>query len=286
VHVDTSFNGILRRWGLGRFRWIKDQFISWKYVQPLSLEDAVATDAVSLSVTRRQLRELPPEDLADALEELSGKEQEALFSALDPETAAETLLEAEPRARRQLIADLRKERARSILAEMSIPQLAGLLTVLPHDDAEEMLGLLPADKAKHIKTILSREEAKARDLMDQDFLTFAKESKVGEVLVKIRLSGREHHAVSYVYVVGDDGKTLVGVVDLRELVLAGDTQPISEIMVSPVVTVEHDDIQEDLAQVFGKYHYRMIPVVDPQDQLLGVVRYNDIMRGLVTRPKD
>ena len=75
-------------------------------MQPLSLEDAVPTDRVSLSVTRKQLAELPGEDLADALEELSGKEQQALFSALDPEKAAETLIEAEPRAQRQIMARL------------------------------------------------------------------------------------------------------------------------------------------------------------------------------------
>src|SRR5512135_1782639 len=62
VHVDTSFNGFLRKWGLGGLKLIKDRFISWKYVQPLSVEDASATDKVTLSVTRRQLRELPPED--------------------------------------------------------------------------------------------------------------------------------------------------------------------------------------------------------------------------------
>ena len=46
VHVDISFNGFLRRWGLRKARWIKDELISWKYVQPLSVEDAVATDKV------------------------------------------------------------------------------------------------------------------------------------------------------------------------------------------------------------------------------------------------
>ena len=112
VHVDISFNGFLRRWGLGWLHLVKDHFISWKYVQPLSLEDAVATDKVSLSITRRQIKELPSEDLADALEELSGEEQQALFSALDSEKAAETLIEAEPRAQRQIIANLRQERAR------------------------------------------------------------------------------------------------------------------------------------------------------------------------------
>jgi CBS domain len=56
VHVDASFNGFLRRWGLERFKWANDQLISWRYVQPLSLEDAGATDAVSLSITRKQIK--------------------------------------------------------------------------------------------------------------------------------------------------------------------------------------------------------------------------------------
>jgi len=115
VHVDISFNGFLRKWGLGWFRSIKDRFISWRYVQPLSLEDAVASDTLSLSITRAQVKELPSEDLADALEELSGEEQTAVFSLLDSEKAAETLMEAEPRAQRQIIANLRQERARTIL---------------------------------------------------------------------------------------------------------------------------------------------------------------------------
>ena len=105
-----SFNGFLRRWGLGRVHaGSSDHLISWKYVQPLSLEDAIPTDRLKLSVTRSQLQDLPGEDLADALEELSGKEQQALFSALDPEKAAETLIEAEPRAQRQIIEDLTPE---------------------------------------------------------------------------------------------------------------------------------------------------------------------------------
>ena len=147
VHVDISFNGFLRKWGLGWFHSIKDRFISWRYVQPLSLEDAVASDTVSLSITRGQIKELPSEDLADALEELSGEEQTAVFSLLDSEKAAETLMEAEPRAQRQIIANLRQERARTILTEMSMAQLVDLFSVLPHDDKMELLALLPKDQA-------------------------------------------------------------------------------------------------------------------------------------------
>lgn len=288
VHVDISFNGFLRRWGLGNLHLIKDQFISWKCVQPLSLEDAAvktrAKDVMSLSVTRRQLAELPSEDLADALEELSGKEQQAVFQALDSEKAAETLIEAEPRAQRQIIANLRQERARTILGEMSVPQLADLFSVLPHDDKQELMGLLPAEEAQRVQAILSEREADARDLMSTDFYTSTRPARVGEVLLDIREGKREHDAISYIYIINQE-KTLLGVVDLRELVLASDEQTMGDLMASPVVSTDDDDVREDIAELFAKYHYRMLPVVDKQDHLLGVVRYNDIMKGLVTRAK-
>jgi len=286
IHVDTSFNGFLRRWGLGRLQGIKETLISWKYVQPLSVEDAVTTDKVSLSVTRRQLKELPSEDLADALEQLTGNAQEALFSALDSEKAADTLMEAEPRAQRQLIASLRRERARQIFSEMTIPQMANLFSVLPHDDTVELMELLPPESVRRIKAILSEREAKARDLMSSEFVTFPKEARVGEVLQTVRQSGRDPQDISYLYVVGEDGRSLLGVVDLRELVLAADHLTLGELMASPVVSAEEEDVQEDLAEIFAKYHYRMIPVVDTQDRLLGIIRYKDIMKDLVPQVKD
>jgi magnesium transporter len=286
VHVDTSLRGILRRWGLGRFAWIKEELISWKYVQPLSVEDVTKSDKVSLSITRSELKELPPEDLADALEELSGEQQEALFSALDSETAAEVLVAAEPRAQRQLIADLRKERARGVFSEMSVPQLVNVFSVLPHSDKTELLTVLPADVAKRIDAILAEREAKARDLMDGNFVAFAPETKVVEVLAKIRKSGRERREVSYIYVVSPASSILLGVVDLRELVLASDEAALKDLMASPVVSAEEDDLREDVADLFAKYNFRTIPVVDSQDHMRGVVRYRDIMANPDTRAKE
>jgi magnesium transporter len=284
IHVDISFNGFLRKWGLGRLTWIKDQLISWRYVQPLSVEDVGATDTVSLSITRKQIKELPGEDLADALETLSGKEQEAVFSLLDAEKAAEVLHEAEPRAQRQLIANLRVERARTILSEMSIPQLSDLFSVLPHDDMVEMMGLLPKDVGARIKDILSDREANARDLMSTDFVAAAKEAKVGDVLGQMRAGHREHDSISYVYVLAAE-KFLAGVVDLREMVLAPADARLGDLMAAPVVAAEAGDTREDMAEMFAKYHFRMLPVVDGQDVLLGVIHYKDIMKGLVTRAR-
>ncbi|MCL5406099.1 MAG: CBS domain-containing protein [Deltaproteobacteria bacterium] len=283
--VDISFNGFLRRVGLEKLKWTKDRLIPWKYVQPLSVEDVVATDKVSLSITRNQVMELPSEDLADVLEELQGEEQEALFGVLDSEKAAETLAEAEPRAKRQLVEDLSEERAREIFSEMTVPQLADLFAVLPFDDARELLELLEARVAEKVRSILSEREAEADDIMSQDYISVPKEARVAEVLGDIRKAGREPRTISYVYVVNGDGRTLVGVVDLRELVLSPDETALGDIMISPVVAAEKDANREDLVEMFAKYHYRMLPVVDGEDHILGVIDYNDVMKGIVLRAK-
>jgi len=285
VHVDISFNGFLRKWGLGRIRWVKDQLISWKYVQPLSVEDAVSTDKVSLSVTRKQVLQLPGEDLADALEELSGEEQQALFSALDSEKAAETLVEAEPRAQRQIIANLRKEKAHTILSEMTIPQLADLFSVLPHEQMTQLMKLLHPQQARRVRSILSEREAKARDLMSPNYMAATKETKVAEIIEMIRRSSVDPEVISYIYIINSEGQKLVGVVDLREVLLSADNTALGEIMISPAVAAEENDIREDLAEMFAKYHYRMIPVVDEQDHIVGVIHYNDVMKDIVMRVK-
>ena len=284
VHVDISFNGFLSKWHLGKLRWIKDQFISWKYVQPLSVEDAAATDTVVLSLTRKMVKDLPSEDLADALEQLTGEEQQAFFSALDTETAADALVEAEPRVQRQIIANLRHERARMILTELSTAQLADLFSVLPRDHMMLLTSLLPKDAAERITQILSEREGHATALMSTDYVTAVKADKVGDVLRSLRSPDRKHEEISYVYVINPDDGVLIGVADLRELVLASDDAAIGSIMTSPVVTVESDDVREDIADMFAKYHYRMLPVV-AQDKIIGVVHYNDIMKGLVMRAK-
>ena len=285
VHVDVSFNGFLRKWGLGKVTWIKDHLISWRYVQPFSLEDVGATDTLSLSVTRSQARDLPSEDLSDALELLSGEEQQAFFSVLDAEKAAETLIAAEPRTQRQLVADLRREKARAILEQMSVPQLANLLSVLPYDDVRKLLDLLPKEDADRISAIISEHETVARSLMSEEYVAASSDMTAGEAFDMIRAPGRVPEAISYIYVIDKESRFLQGVVDLRELIMAPSQTTLGEIMVTPVVSAQEDDVRETIEELFAKYHFRMLPVVDANDRLLGVIRYKDIMTGLVVLSK-
>jgi magnesium transporter len=283
--VDASFNGFLRKWGLLRLtNLIHEDLIPWKFVQPLSLEDVASSDRLQLSVTKAQLHDLPKEDLADALEELTGQDQEALFSALETEKAAETLTEAEPRAQRQIIASLRQERAQNILARLSTPQLVDLLGVLPHEDAEEMLALLPEERQRRVRALLTEREATAHDFMSLEYLTVTPDLTVAQARAEIRQSGLAYNGISYLYVEGGDGK-LQGAVDARSLLVSEDDARMRDLMDSPAVAAEADDIREDIEAMFAKYHFRMVPVVDPEDRILGVIRFNDIMRGLSSRPK-
>ena len=277
VHVDISFNGFLRKWGLARLFRLKDNLISWRYVQPLSLEDVGTTDAVSLSLTRKQVKDLPSEDLADALEELSGEEQQAIFSVLDDEKAAETLIAAEPRTQRQLVADLRNEKAKTILAQMSVPQLADLFSVLPHDDVAKLTELLPEAENKRIKAIISAYETSAVSLMSDNFLTIGRDMTAAQAIQHIRQSATDPETISYLYVITPKERTLLGVVDLRELVLAPDDARLGDIMGAPVVSAQDDDTRDTIEELFVKYHFRMVPVVDTRDHLMGIIRYNDIM---------
>ncbi len=281
IHVDISFNGFLRKWGLDRFATGKDQLISWRYVQPLSVEEAIggSKDIVTLSVTREQAMELPGEDLADALEVLSGDEQQAMFTALDPEKAADVLVEAEPRAKRQLIAFLREEKARMVLAKMSVPHIADLFSDLPHEKVTELMRCLAPQRATRVKAVMSDADVMASTLMTDRYVAFGKETKVGEALQNLRTHPREHKNITYLYIVVGEEKTLIGVVDLRDLVAAPENTTLGDLMASPVVTAEQRALREDLMELFVKYHFRMLPVVDAHDHLLGVVRYKDIMKG-------
>ncbi len=278
VHVDISFNGFLRKWHLERFASGKDQFISWRYVQPLSVEDHTK-DVVTLSVAREQALELPSEDLADALEVLSGDEQQAMFAALDPDKAAEVLVEAEPRAKRQLIAFLRDEKARRVLEKLSVPQIASLLSDLPHQKAGEMLKMLSPPRAERVQAVMANTDVLASTLMGNRFLAFTKGAKVGDVMRSLRTSTRDHRNIFYFYIVAGEERTLLGVVDLRDLVTAPEDAALGDLMSSPVVTAPQDALREDLIALFARYQFRTLPVVNTQDHLLGIVRYRDIMRG-------
>ena len=137
---------------------------------------------------------------------------------------------------------------------------------------------MPFGTGRSVSRLLAGEqEAVARELVSHEYVAWAKERTVGEVLASIRNATLDPKNISYVYVVEPTERVLQGVVDLRELVLARDEVPLADLMASPVVTADEHDERGKLAEMFDKYHYRMIPVVDSADRMLGVVRAKDVL---------
>jgi len=189
------------------------------------------------------------------------------------------LVEAEPRAKRQLIAFLSEEKARQVLVIMSVLQIADFFSKLPHAKATELMKLLPLARATRVQAIMSNADVPAATLMSEKFFAFPRETRAVDALLLLRQTAGDNRNMLYLYIVAGEGKNLQGVVDLRDLVLAAENTSLGELMISPVVTADHDCLREDLASLFLKYQLHMLPVVDAQDRLLGIVRNRDILKG-------
>jgi len=165
-----------------------------------------------------------------------------------------------------------------VLTKLSVPQIADLFSHLSHEKVTEMMKCLPAARATRVNIVMTHPDVLASSLMSDRFLAFTKEARVSEVLTALRATPCDRRNISYIYLVADRDKTLVGLVDLRDLVTAQPEASLGELMIAPVVTADRDALREDLAESFIKYRFRMLPVVDTHDHLLGVVRYKDLMK--------
>lgn len=166
VHVDVGFRGLMRRAGLMKITdvflraffdyTLSDQFISWKYVQPIS-----SPDLLRLTIAQNRLAQIHPADLADIIEDLDIHKRTAVFQSLDVETAAETLEETDPKIQVSLIKDMDLAEASDIIEEMTLSEAADLLADLPKDKAESILNEMEQDIAEDVKELLAHPEEAA-----------------------------------------------------------------------------------------------------------------------------
>jgi magnesium transporter len=283
AHVDTSMNGFIRRIGLMNTTLFQDRFIPWKYVQPLSVKESPKTDQVALKITRHQLLDLPPEDLANVLETLNRKEQSALFSVMKPEKAADALSKVDPRTKRHIMSWIKHEKAKTVFSEMTAPQIADLFSVLPVSQVSELILTLEPTVYERVSTILLEDTAIAKSLMTPKFFAMTLDTLVGEALSKLKMSGKNSKDIYYLYVVDQDHETLLGVIGLKDLVFAEDSKPLSEVMILSMVSADENDTKETLEDLFIRYHHKTIPVVTPDNKMVGMVRYNDVVKDSVDK---
>lgn len=284
TEVDTSRYARLRRLGLGFLAGIlyhkrdrnNEGAISWMYVQQLPSPISSFKGDVKLKVLKEKLADIHPVDLADILEELDHDQRVMIFSSLSNEHASDTLEEIDPAVQRDIIASLSKDKVVRLINDMTPGQAADILSVLPHAEALGILTLVNPDNAKKIHAILERQEEKVIHYTTQKILKFSPETTVEYVENDYPRHARDKDVIMYIYVVGEED-TLLGVIDLKELLKADDKALLKDIMVENVISLSTESTLKEASQDFARYDFRAIPVTDEKNRLLGVIPYRDVM---------
>jgi magnesium transporter len=281
VHVDVGFRGLMRRVGWEKLvdqalRWffsyvLPNQFISWKYVQLLS-----GSDLLHLSVSQKKLSHLHPADLADIIEDLSGRDRSAIFHALDAETAAETLEEIDPKIQKALIETIPVEKASDIVEEMSPSDAADLLGDLPEDRAEEILEGMEQEKAEDLRELLIHPDETAGGLMTTAYLSLTPGDTIETAIGRLKAEAQHLDIMDYIFIV-DEEEVLQGVVSIRDLLTAHPHQSLAQIQPGRVVSVKLDEDQNEVVEAFAKYGFRALPVVDEEGHLKGVISFRSVL---------
>jgi CBS domain-containing protein/sporulation protein YlmC with PRC-barrel domain len=257
---------------------LADEPISWKYVQPLSEELGRFSGSLKLNVLKEKLHEIHPVDLADILEEMEHDQRLAIFNELDVEKASDTLEEIEPRVQREIIESIGDEKAADLIDEMTPAQAADVLSALPAADADDIMALM--DEKENVEKIESLMDEHDKDLADfatDSIITFPPETRVAEVFQLFRKIAADKDIIWYLYVVSEDNR-LLGVVNYHTVLRADPAQRLEEIMVTSVKTLSMTDTLKEAEEMFERYSFRAIPVVDDNDVIQGVIPYRDVMR--------
>jgi CBS domain-containing protein/sporulation protein YlmC with PRC-barrel domain len=281
VAADIGLRGILRRLGLesrgerllALFRYrIPHNLIGWHYLQPVEPK----LSRLTLTVSRQRVSQMHPADLAEIISEASQKERSAIFETLDVETAAEALHELEPSVQADLIDDLSREQATDILEQMPPDEAADVLGDLPEDKAKELIGLMEKEEAEDVRELMEHEEDTAGGLMTTEYLSFPPDLTVEDAIRELRLEAPDVETVYYLYVT-DDEERLLGVVTLKDLILARPETTLREIMREPVKSLTLDAKEDEVAEFVSKYNLLAAPVVDEQQVIRGIVTVDDVV---------
>lgn len=279
--ADIGMRGIFRRLGFERRGEgilkvlrvaLPHNLISWNYIQPLEPK----LKSIALTVPRQMMSELHPADIAEIISSVSRDEGATLFKELDIEAAADTLPELEPEVQTALITEMEPQMASDIIEQMAPDSAADILSDLPAEKVKLILELIEKEDAEDIQELLSHEEDTAGGLMTNEFLSYPPHTRICEVMERFRADAEEVETIYYIYIT-DDNEKLIGVVSLRELILADPDKMLSDILVTNIKKVLAEDDEDIVAAAISKYNLVAIPVVNEEGTLLGVVTVDDII---------
>jgi len=274
VGVDAGLAGTLRRIGFPAWGGPGlERRVPWEDLEPLEAETKTRFERLS---------DLHPADIADLVEKLPPTQATEVMESLDPETAGATLPEMEPEMQADILESLESEKAADLLEEMPPDDAADLLGDLPKDVARGIMEDMQKEEKEEVQELLRHGEDTAGGIMTTDFVALPAAMTAEGAIQKLRELAPGPEMAYYLYVV-DEQEKLLGVLPLRNLIIARPETPLREIMYAEVVSVGTGTDFKKVANLFAKYNLLALPVVDSQGKLEGVVTVDDVIEEIVPR---
>ena len=219
---------------------------------------------------------MEPADIALLLEEAGGEQMPLLYRLLPKELAAEVFVELESDSQEMLINGFSNTELKEVLDELYLDDAVDIVEEMPASVVIRILDKATPEMRKSINEILQYPEDSAGSIMNMEFLSLKKDMTVEDAFKRIRRIGGELETINILYVT-DPTRHLLGVLSVRDLLLAEEDDLIEEIMDPNVVSVNTMDDKEDVAQALSKYDFLAMPVVDKEERLVGIVTVDDAM---------
>ncbi len=248
-------------------------------VIPWDFVDLIETDParrVKLKIEHERLSRLHPADIADILEELAPAEREAVFETLDEDIAAEALEEIDPKLQASLVESLDSEHAADIVEEMHPDAAADLLEKLSEERSDQILEEMEEEEREDVEELLEHKQTTAAGRMTTDYISVVENAHVYDVISLLRRFQGGLEPMSTIYVVDPEDK-LVDAIPLARIAISSLETRIKELMTGEVVYCRQDADDREVAELFDKYNLLMLPVVDPEGHMAGVITADDVI---------
>ena len=229
------------------------------------------------STLRDMLITMNPSDVAGIFSDLEEKQVPLMFRLLPKELAAETFVEMEPDTQALLIQGFSDNELKEVLSELYVDDAADLVEEMPATVVRRILEQADPEMRSSINQILRYPENSAGSIMTTEYVALRPNMTVEESITRIRRQGVDKETIYTCYVIDND-RTLLGLVTVKSLLLCEDDDtPISQIMVTNLISVTTQDDQEEVARMFSKYNFLALPVVDKENRMVGIVTFDDAM---------
>ena len=225
---------------------------------------------------KRLINDLQPQDSALLLDEMNEKDILPIFRLLSKENAAETFVEMSYDGQELLLNSFTDAELKAVLDEMFLDDTVDIIEEMPANVVKRIIKQSDAETRKQINDILKYPKDSAGTIMTVEYVSLRKNWTVKECFDRIRKIAVDKETIYNCYVT-DDKRKLIGTVTVKDLLLHDYDTPIADFMETEVISAEATDDKESVAQEISKYDLSVLPIVDSENRMVGIVTVDDVL---------